>query len=80
VAPGEYWLPKSPGRFFPDFIVELNDGRLVIVEYKMGKMSPHDEEKHKKAVGELWAARSVGQCGFAWIVEQDWHGLAASLE
>ena len=52
---GGFWLPKSPGKFFPDFIVEMKDGSTVLVEYKMGKMASDPEEQHKKAVGELWA-------------------------
>ncbi len=68
---GGFWLPKSPGRFFPDFIVELTGGRIVLVEYKMGKMASDPEEQHKKAVGELWAARSDGRCRFAWVVDKN---------
>lgn len=73
-------MPKSPGQFFPDFIVELNDGRIVLVEYKMEKMAFHPDEQHKKAVGELWAERSDGRAGFAWIVNCDWATLARILE
>jgi type III restriction enzyme len=76
---GGFALPKSPGRFFPDFIVELHDGRLVLVEYKMGKMANDPEELHKKAVGELWAERSAGQSGFAWVVNRDWAALERAL-
>ncbi|QDU55951.1 DEAD/DEAH box helicase [Aeoliella mucimassa] len=77
---GGFWLPKSPGKFFPDFIVELKDGRIVIVEYKMGKMSNDPEELHKKSVGVLWAARSEGRCGFAWVVAKNWTSLLDSLQ
>ena len=76
---GGFWLPKSPGRFFPDFVVEMKDG-FVLVEYKMGKMASDPEEQHKKAVGELWAERSNGRCRFAWIVDRDWQRLAATLD
>lgn len=76
---GGFWLPKSPGRFFPDFLVELKDGRIVLIEHKMGKMSRDLEELHKKAVGELWAGRSEGRCGFGWVVDKDWHALDAAL-
>ena len=77
---GGFWLPKSPGKFFPDFIVEMKDGRSVLVEYKMGKMASDREEQHKKAVGELWAERSNGSCRFAWVVDKDWHALANALD
>ena len=76
---GGFWLPKSPGKFFPDFIVELLDGTLVLVEYKMGKMSQDREEIHKRATGELWARRSGGKCRFGWVVNKDWEELERAL-
>ena len=53
---GGFWLPKSPGKYFPDFIVELTNGVIVLVEYKMGKMANDPDERHKGAIGELWEA------------------------
>jgi type III restriction enzyme len=77
---GGFWLPKSPGRFFPDFIVELTDGQIVLVEYKGKDRANNPEELHKKAVGELWASRSGGRCRFAWIVDKDWMTLTSCLD
>ncbi len=76
---GGFWLPKSPGKYFPDFIVEFADGSLLMVEYKMKKIERDTEEQHKKSVGELWAARSAGRCRFAWIVDKDWGLLEREL-
>src|SRR5205823_4021799 len=76
---GGFYLPKSPGRFYPDFIVELNDATIVLVEYKMRKMANDPEELHKKAVGEFWEGRSNGRCRFAWVVERDWGELERKL-
>ncbi len=72
-------LPLSPGRFFPDFLAELNDGRIAIVEYKGKHLARNPDELHKKAVGEMWAARSNGKCVFAWVVDRDWTTLEARL-
>ena len=69
---GGFWLPKSPGKFFPDFIVELVDGTIVIIEYKEGGRSFAPEEEHKRAVGELWAARSAGRCRFGYVIDRNW--------
>ncbi len=74
---GGFSLPLSPGRFFPDFIVELEDGRMAIVEYKNATLAR--AEQHKKEVGELWEARSDGRCVFAWVVDRDWPTLEAKL-
>lgn len=72
-------LPLSPGRFFPDFIVELRDGRLAIVEYKGAHLANNPDELYKKTVGELWAERSGGKCVFGWIVDKNWPDLADTL-
>lgn len=76
---GGFHLPLAPGKFFADFIVELLDGRLVLVEYKMGKMANAPDELHKKEVGELWASRSGGRARFAWVVGKDWRALDEGL-
>ena len=76
---GGFCLPKSPGRFFPDFIVELRDGTIALVEYKMGKISHDPEEQHKLAVGQLWAERSHGRARFGWIIDKNWHALERVL-
>jgi len=70
----------SPGRFFPDFIAELCDGRLAIVEYKGKHLAQIPKELHKEMVGQLWEARSGGKCVFVRIVDQDWHKLKSTLE
>jgi hypothetical protein len=76
---GGFSLPLAPGRFFPDFIAELLDGRLAIIEYKGEQFEDDKEELHKKEVGELWQARSGGQCVFVWVANKDWNTLKAGL-
>lgn len=76
---GGFSLPLSPGRFFPDFVVELKDGRIALVEYKGKQRMRLPEELHKKDVGELWAVRSGGKCLFVWVADRDWVTLEAKL-
>lgn len=57
-------LPLAKGWFYPDFVVELVDGRLLVVEYKGKVYISNDDSREKKAVGELWARKSGGQCLF----------------
>jgi type III restriction enzyme len=76
---GGFSLPLSPGRFFPDFLVELKDGRMAIVEYKGGHLAESRKELHKEEVGNLWAARSGGKCVFVRVVDRDWAALDAAL-
>ncbi|MCL2305973.1 MAG: DEAD/DEAH box helicase family protein [Planctomycetaceae bacterium] len=69
---GGFSLPLSPGRFFPDFLAELNDGRIAMIEYKGGYLAELSTERFKMEIGNLWADRSNGQCVFVWVVDQDW--------
>ncbi len=76
---GGFSLPLSPGRFFPDFIAELRDGRISIIEYKGGHLAQRPKEVHKEAVGRLWQDRSDGKAVFAWVVDKNWSGLDEAL-
>lgn len=77
---GGFFLPIAPGKFFPDFIVELKDGTVVLVEYKMGKMAHLPDGLHKKHVGELWATRSRGRARFGWVANKDWRAVEEALQ
>ena len=68
---GAFWLPTSSGRFFPDFICELTDGRIFVVEYKGAHLRSLPSEIEKDQVGRLWAERSESKCLFlmAYLVE-----------
>lgn len=62
-----FWLQTPSDKFWPDFVCKLNDGRILVVEYK-GALLVHDPaEQQKKLIGELWADRSQGRCLFAWV-------------
>ena len=66
-----FWLPVSKGRFFPDFVVELVDGRLAVIEYKGGHLRNDPHEIEKRQVGELWANNSGGKCVFGFVYLDD---------
>jgi len=61
VHPSQFWMPISHARTYPDFVALLDDGRLFVVEYKGGDRFSNEDSKQKRAVGELWAARSEGK-------------------
>lgn len=62
-----FWLQTSRDKFYPDFVCKLQDGRVLVVEYK-GALLAHDPaEQQKRLIGELWADRSKGPCLFAWV-------------
>jgi hypothetical protein len=55
-------LVVSTGRFYPDFVCKLKDGRYLVVEYKGGHLYTDAEEK--RTIGEVWEKRSSGRCLF----------------
>ncbi len=64
-------LPLASGYFYPDFIAELVDGRLLVVEYKGEVYKTNDDSREKNLVGECWANRSDGKCLFLMAVAKD---------
>ena len=69
-----FWLPTSTDYFYPDFVAELNDGRILVVEYKGEVYSTNDDSREKKQVGHQWEKASGGRCLFLFAVERDDHG------
>jgi type III restriction enzyme len=66
-----FWLPVSAGRFYPDFVAELNDGRVFVAEYKGEHLRRVPAEIEKAEVGRLWAERSRGTAAFAMLFRQE---------
>ncbi len=52
---------------YPDFVGELTDGRLLVVEYKGAQIRGMPKEIEKGQVGRLWAGSSGGRCCFAMV-------------
>ncbi len=74
-------LATSRGRFFPDFVAELTDGRIAVVEYKGAHLLNDPYEIEKRQIGELWAHKSGGTCVFGQIAkERDGVGLSGQLD
>jgi type III restriction enzyme len=72
-----FWFQTSKGRFYPDFLSKLRDGRYLIVEYKGKDRYPLEQEK--RDIGELWEKRSDGQCLFVMPKGPDWNAILAKL-
>lgn len=69
-----FWLPTATGKFYPDFVAMLNDGRLLVVEYKGGQLVTNDDSKIKNAIGRKWEAASQGKALFLMAVKKDENG------
>lgn len=67
-------LPLGTNWFYPDFVAELEDGRLFVIEYKGEIYKTTDDSRIKNAVGQRWARESGGRCLFLMAVETDNEG------
>lgn len=72
-------LPLAQGHFYPDFVAELADGRLFVVEYKGDGFTTTDDTREKVAVGELWEQAMVGK-GLFLLVERSVMGKDARAQ
>lgn len=69
-----FWLPTSTDRFYPDFVAELNDGRIFVVEYKGKPYVSNDDSKEKRNMGELWEEKSAAKGVFLMAEKRDAQG------
>jgi len=67
-------LPTSTDYFYPDFVALLNDGRVLVVEYKGKPYETNDDSKEKSNVGELWESKSNKKGLFLFAVKRDAKG------
>lgn len=69
-----FWLPTSTDRFYPDFVAELEDGKVFVVEYKGKVYVTNDDSQEKRNLGELWEEKSNGKALFLMAEKQDSKG------
>jgi type III restriction enzyme len=62
--PDAFWLPTASGRFYPDFVAKLADGRILVVEYKGQHLADATDTDEKRAIGALWEKTSNGAALF----------------
>ncbi len=74
-----FWLPTSSDYFYPDFVAELNDGRVLAVEYKGKHLLGSFDTREKDLIGRQWAASSGGRCLFLMAVEPGSDRLGRTL-
>ena len=58
--PRSFWLPTATDRFYPDFAAALEDGRLLVVEYKGEHIATADDAREKRVIGDLWEKTGGG--------------------
>lgn len=71
-------LQTSNDWFYPDFLCQLADGRVLVVEYK-GKHLWTDAEE-KRAIGAVWASRGKGRCLFVMPTDGNFSDLSQAVK
>ncbi len=66
-----FWLPTATDYFYPDFVCELVDGRVLVIEYKGEPYKTNDDSREKIQIGEQWEKTSGGRCLFLMAVADD---------
>lgn len=74
-----FWLQTLTDKFYPDFVARLTDGRLLAVEYKGAHLLGTPDTLEKRAIGELWEARSKGRCLFRLVGKTDMEAQLRAL-
>lgn len=66
-----FWYPTSTDYFYPDFVAELDDGRVLVVEYKGEVYATNDDSREKSQIGHHWEKSSNGRCLFLFALKVD---------
>jgi type III restriction enzyme len=74
-----FWLPTSTDKFYPDFVVQLKDNRILVVEYKGADRWSDDDSKEKRLIGDIWEKRSQGRCLFVMPKGKDWNAIIEKI-
>lgn len=74
--PHSFWLQTASDKFYPDFVVQMQNGLMLAVEYKGGHITEGRDSAEKRRIGQLWANRSNGQCRFVWVEKGQFHLIA----
>lgn len=69
-----FWLPTATDYFYPDFVCELTDGRVLVVEYKGEPYLTNDDSREKAQIGHQWEVSSSGRCLFLLASKVDGQG------
>jgi type III restriction enzyme len=77
--PTSFSLQTATDRFYPDFICKLEDGRILVVEYKNSKDYDLPDNEEKRRLGALWEMRSGGKCLFVMPRGKDFGAIRAKL-
>ena len=74
-----FWLQTSQDKFYPDFVVALDDDRVAAIEYKGADRADSMDTQEKELIGKKWASVSGGLCIFEMVKDKDYALIDATL-
>ena len=77
---GAFRLQTSTDYFYPDFVCQLVDGRVLVVEYKGADRKDNTDSEEKRTIGEVWVSRSGGKCLFAMPAGGDFSAIVEAVK
>jgi len=72
-----FWLQTATGKFYPDFIIKLENGKTVVAEYK-GEHLKNEDTQRKEEIGNFWASQSE-ELEFLMLYKGDYAEKLASV-
>ncbi|MEW6422212.1 MAG: hypothetical protein AB1511_10890, partial [Deinococcota bacterium] len=66
-----FWFQTSTDKAYPDFMIELNDDRVIALEYKGEQLRGNPDTIEKEDIGKLWEARGGGRVKFLMLYKED---------
>lgn len=78
--PTSFRLLTSTDWFYPDFICQLEDGRILAVEYKGAHLYDGVDAEEKRTVGAIWASRSGGRCLFVMPTAGEYSAILKAIK
>lgn len=78
--PTSFSLQTASDRFYPDFLCLMENGRILVVEYKNTKDWDLPDNQEKRQLGELWERRSGGKGLFIMPRGKDWAAIREKVQ
>lgn len=72
-----FFLQKADGRFYPDFLCQLKNGKVLVVEYKGA--NGWTDAADDRLIGGLWAEMSGGRCRFVMVKDKQFSNIESLL-
>ncbi len=72
-------LQTGSDRFYPDFLCQMENGKILAIEYKNSRDWDLPENDEKRKLGELWEKRSDGMCLFIMPKGKDWEAIRSKV-